>query len=61
MILGQWLDLWIDRKGWIMIAIVTAAAVMIFGGALKSPVMAFLSYVMLPFLIFLVAALGEHG
>ncbi len=61
MILGQWLDLWIDREGWIMIAMVTAAAVMIFGGALKSPVMAIMSYSMLPFLIFLVAALGEHG
>ena len=61
MILGPWLDLWIDREGWIMIAVVTATAVMIFGGALRSPVLAFLSYAIPPFLIFLVAALGEHG
>ena len=44
-----------------MIAVVTATAVMIFGGALRSPVLAFLSYAMPPFLIFLIAALGEHG
>ncbi len=61
MILGPWLDLWIDREGWIMIAVMTATAVMIFGGALRSPGLAFLSYAMPPFLIFLVAALGEHG
>ena len=61
MVVGLWLDLWIDREGWIMIVVVTATALMIFGGALKSPVLVVLSYAMMPLLIFLFAALGEHG
>ncbi len=61
MVLGLWLDLWIDRESWVLITVVMATAVMIFGGALKSPILVFLSYAMLPFLIFLFAALGDHG
>ncbi len=61
MVVGPWLDLWIDRDGWIVIAVAAATAVMIFGGALKSPVMAVLSYAMLPLLMVLFAALGGHG
>ena len=61
MVLGLGLDPWIDRESWILITVVMATAVMIFGGALKSPVLVFLSYAMLPFLIVLFAALGEHG
>ncbi len=61
MILGPWHDLWIDRESWILIAVVSATSVMIFGGAMKSPLCTLLSYAMLPLLILLVAALGEHG
>ena len=61
MILGPWLDLWIDREGWIVIAMAVATAVMILGGALRSPVLALTSYAMPALLIVLFAALGGHG
>ncbi len=61
MVAGPWLDLWIDRDGWIVIAMVAAAAAMIFGGAPRSPILAILSYLMPPLLIVLFATLGRHG
>ena len=61
MIPGPWLDPGIDRDGWIVIAMVAATAAMIFGGALRSPVLALLSYALPALLIVLFAALGGHG
>ena len=57
MVVGALLEAWIDREGWIVIAVVTATAVMIFGGALKSPALTVVSFAMPALIIVLFAAL----